>query len=56
MAVIYKTFECFWGNFVDDSHPRFQNRSHVKKILEILNKQDPAKKYTIEFVKITNTH
>ena len=40
-----KTFR----RFVDDSHARFQERSHANKFLEILNKQDPAIKHTVEF-------
>ena len=40
-----KTFRCF----VDDSHTRFEERSHADEFLEILNKQDPAIKYTVEF-------
>ena len=40
-----KTFRCF----VDDSHTRFQERSHTDKFLKIWNKQDPAIKYTVEF-------
>ena len=36
-------------SFVDNSHARFQNRSHANKFLGILNKQDPAIKYTVEF-------
>ena len=40
-----KTFR----SFVDNSHARFQNRSHANKFLEILNKQDPEIKYTVEF-------
>ena len=35
--------------FVDDSHARFQEKSDVNKFLEILNKQDPAIKYSVEF-------
>ena len=35
--------------FVDDSHTRFQERSHADKFLKIWNKQDPAIKYTVEF-------
>ena len=31
------------------THTHFQNRSHANKFLEILNKQDPAIKYTVEF-------
>ena len=40
-----KTFRCF----VDDSHTRFQERSHTDNFLKIWNKQDPAIKYTVEF-------
>ena len=43
--IALKTFR----RFVDDSHSRFQERSHADKFLEILNKQDPAIKYTVEF-------
>ena len=32
----------------NDSHGRFQERYHADKFLEILNKQDPAIKYTVE--------
>ena len=35
--------------FVDNSHARFQKRSHKDKFLEMLNKQDPLKKCTVEF-------
>ena len=35
--------------FVDDSYVRFQERFHADNFLEILNKQDPATKYTFEF-------
>ena len=37
------------GRFVDESHVCFQERSHADEFLEILNKQDPAIKYTLEF-------
>ena len=40
-----KTFRLF----VDDSHARFQERSNANKFSEILNKQDPAIKYVVEF-------
>ena len=30
-----------------DSHARFQERSHVDRFLEILNKPDPAIKYRV---------
>ena len=38
-------FRCF----VDDSHARFQEMYHADKFLEILNKQDQAMKYRVEF-------
>ena len=40
-----KTFK----RFVDDSHARFNNRKHLLKFLDILNRQDPSIQYTIEF-------
>ena len=45
----YKIVPKRFRHFVDDSHTRLQDRSHANKILEILNKQDPAIKYTVEF-------
>ena len=45
----YKIAPKMFRRFVDDSHPRFEDRPHVKNFLEILNKQDPAIKYTVEF-------
>ena len=48
-ALNYKIDPKTFRRFVDDSHARFQNRSHANKFLEILNKQDPAIKYTVEF-------
>ena len=45
----YKIAPKTFRRFVDDSHARFQNRSHANKCLEILNKQDPAIKHTVEF-------
>ena len=48
-ALNYKIAPKTFRRFVDDSHTRFQNRSHATKFLEILNKQDPVIKYTVEF-------
>ena len=48
-ALNYKIAPKTFRRFVDDSHARFQNRSHANKFLEILNKQDPSIKYTVEF-------
>ena len=48
-ALNYKIAPNTFKRFADDSHVRFQNRSHANKFLEILNKQDPAIKYTVEF-------
>ena len=48
-ALNYKITPKTFRRFVDDIHARFQNRSHANKFLEILNKQDPAIKYTVEF-------
>ena len=45
----YKIAPKSFRRFVGDSHARFQERSHVDKYLEILNKQDPVIKYTVEF-------
>ena len=45
----YQTATKTFRPFVDDSHARFQQRSHANKFLEILNKQDPTIKYTVEF-------
>ena len=45
----YKIAPKTFRRFVDDSNARFQERSHADKFLEILNKQDPAIKYTVEF-------
>ena len=50
-ALNYKIAPKPFRRFVDDSHARFQNRSHANRFLEILNKQDPAIKYTSEFEK-----
>ena len=48
-AVNYKIASKTFRRVVDDSHARLQERSHGDKFLEILNKQDPAIKYTVEF-------
>ena len=48
-ALNYKIAPKTFRRFVDDSHACFQNRSHANKFLQILNKQDPAIKYTAEF-------
>ena len=48
-ALNYKIAPNTFKRFVDDSHARFQERSHADKLLEILHKQDPAIKYTVEF-------
>ena len=48
-ALNYKIAPKTFRRFVDDSHARFQSRSHANKFLEILNKQDSAIKYTVEF-------
>ena len=48
-ALNYKIDPKTFRRFIDDSHARFQNRSHANKFLETLNKQDPAIKYTVEF-------
>ena len=45
----YKIAQKTFRSFVVDSHVRFQNMSHPNKFLQILNKQDLAIKYTVEF-------
>ena len=40
-----KTFK----RYVDDSHARFTSKHHANTFQEILNKQDPAIQYTIEY-------
>ena len=35
--------------YVDDSHARFTSKHHANTFQEVLNKQDPAIKYTIEY-------
>ena len=45
----YETSPKQFKRLVDDNHARFQERSYADKILEILNKQDLAKKYTVGF-------
>ena len=46
-ALNYKIAPKIFRRFVDDSHARFRNRSNT--FLKILNKQEPAIKYTVEF-------
>ena len=48
-ALNYKIAPNTFRRFVDDSRARFQGRSHANKFLEILNKQNPAIKYTVQF-------
>ena len=48
-ALNYKISPKMFRRFVVDSHAHFKNRSHANKFLEILNKQDPAVKYIVEF-------
>ena len=48
-AFNYKIGPETFKRFVDDSRARFQERSYADKFLEILDKQDPAIKYTVEF-------
>ena len=43
----YETSPKQFKHLADDNHTRFQERSYEDKILEILNKQDLAKKYTV---------
>ena len=43
--IVPKTFR----RFVNDSHARFQEKFHADTFLEVLNKQDPSIKYTLEF-------
>ena len=40
-----KTFK----RYVDDSHARFTSKDHANTFQEILNKQDPAMQYAIEY-------
>ena len=40
-----KTFK----RYVDDSHARFTSKHHANTFQEILNKQDPAIQYTIQY-------
>ena len=49
VALNYKTAPKTFRRFVDDSRTRFQERSYANTFLQILNKQDPAIKYTVEF-------
>ena len=41
-ALNYKIASKTFRRFADDSHARFQERSHADKFLEILNKEDPV--------------
>ena len=45
MQIQPKTFK----RYVDDSHARFTSKHHANIFQEILNKQDPAMQYTIEY-------
>ena len=54
-ALNYKTAPKAFRRFADDSHARFQERSHADKFLEILNEQVSAKKIQLN-LKITNIH
>ena len=45
MQIQPKTFK----RYVDDSHARFTSKHHANIFQEILNKQDPAIQYTIEY-------
>ena len=45
----YKIAPNTFRRLVYDNHARFQDKSRVNKFLEILNKLDPAIKYTAEF-------
>ena len=54
-ALNYKTASKVFRRFADDSHARFQERSHADKFLEILNEQVAAKKIQLN-LKITNIH
>ena len=45
----HKTNPKTFRRFVDNRNARFQKRSHVYKFLVILNKQNPAIKYTVKF-------
>lgn len=47
-ALNYKIAPKTFKRFVDDSHACFQENSHVDKLLNILHKQYPAIKYTVE--------
>ena len=38
-----------YKRYVDNSHARFTSRHHANTFQEVLNKQDPAIQYTIEY-------
>ena len=48
-ALNYKIAPKTFRGLVDARHLCFQERSQGNKFLEILNKEDPAIKYTVEF-------
>ena len=48
-TLTYKIAPKTFRRFVDYSQVRFQERSHANEFLEVLNKQDSAMKYTVEF-------
>ena len=48
-ALNYKIAPKTFRSFVHDSYACFQESFHAGKFLEILNKQDPTVKYTVEF-------
>ena len=48
-ALNYKIAPKTFRPFVHDSYACFQESFHAGKFLEILNKQDPTVKYTVEF-------
>ena len=43
------SFLSIFRRYVDDSHARFTSKYHANTFKEILNKQDPAIQYTIEY-------
>ena len=48
-ALNYKIAPKTFRGFVVDYNARFQERSSTDTFLEILNEQDPARKYTAKF-------
>ena len=55
-ALNYKIAPKTFRRFLDDSYAQFQNRSHTNKFWKLLNKLDPAIKYTVEFQDHKHTH